>query len=103
MPSTSAVILAVMLVIGSVRLYEANCEVEQLAQYVSVMQEQNAALEEAYHSGYDLEQVRDIAISMGMVESESVTHLQMDVTVPVPAQEPTAWESFVSFLTGLFA
>ena len=49
------------------------------------------------------DQVRQIAEAMGMVSIDRVPHISLDVTVPVQEAEPTPWETFLTFLTGLFA
>ena len=98
-----AAAMAVMLMAGFVTLNEVNEEAAALEQYVSTLQEDNVALQHTYDNGYDLEQVRQIAGAMGLVSIDQVPHISLDVTVPVQEAEPTPWEAFLTFLTGLFA
>jgi hypothetical protein len=70
---------------------------------VTALQEQNTQLQDTYDSGYDIEQVRQIALAMGMVSAEDVPHISVAVNVPQEEAQPTAWENFCTFLTGLFA
>ncbi len=98
-----AVVMAVVLLTGFMALSQANEEALAMEAYVASLQEQNAQLQDTYDKGYDLEQVRQIALTMGMVSVEEVPHVSMEVTVPQEEAQPTAWENFCTFLTGLFA
>lgn len=98
-----AAAMLVLLLVGFVRLQDAREEVAQLQNYVSSLQQENATLQDTYASGYDLNEIEKIALAMGMVPSSEVTQISVSVTVPHVEPEPTAWESFYAFLTGLFA
>ena len=98
-----AAVMAVMLMVGFMTLNRINGEAMAMEQYVADLQEENVALQTTYENGYDLEQVRQIAQAMGMVSIDQVPHISLDVEVPVQEEEPTVWETFITFLTGLFA
>ncbi len=98
-----AAVMAVVLLTGFMALNQANEEALEMEHYLYALQEENAQLQNTYDNGYDLEQVRQIALTMGMVSVDEVSHISMEVTVPQEEAEPTAWENFCSFLTGLFA
>lgn len=98
-----AVVLLIVMVVSLFRLVAAQQEAEQLETYVASLQERNAQLRDTYESGYDLEEIRQIAIARGMIPVEQAQTVQIQVTVPEAAEEPTAWESFWTFLAGLFA
>ena len=98
-----AAVMAVMLLTGFMKLNQVNEEARVMEQYVAQLQQEQISLQNTCDSGYDLEQVRQIALSMGMVSVEEVSHISMEVEVPEEKTEPTAWESFCTFLTGLFA
>lgn len=99
----SAVVLVIMLTVGLVQMNQAQQEAKIYRDYAMSLQQENAQLQDTYTSGYDLEEVRQIAIAMGMVPMEEVPHLQMQVETPQVEQEPTAWESFWTFFLGMFA
>ena len=99
----TAIVLVIMLTVSLVQMNQARQEAKIYREYAVSLQEENAQLEDTYTSGYDLEEVRQIATAMGMVPVEEVPHLQMQVTTPEVAQEPTAWESFWAFFLGMFA
>ena len=98
-----AFVMAVMLMVGFMTLNRVNEEAAAMEQYVTALQEENVSLQATYDSGYDLDQVRQIAEAMGMVSIDQVPHISLDVIVPVQEAEPTPWEAFLTFLTGLFA
>lgn len=99
----AALVLSVLLIVGLVQMNQAKQEAQMYEQYVMSLQQENAQLQDTYTSGYDLEEVQNIAQAMGMVPAEQVTHIQMQVTEPEIVQELTAWESFWAFLVGMFA
>jgi hypothetical protein len=98
-----ACVMTVMLMVGFMTLNRVNEEAVAMEQYVQDLQEENVSLQTTYDNGYDLEQVKQIAQAMGMVSIDQVPHISVDVSVPVQEAEPTPWETFVTFLTGLFA
>lgn len=98
-----AMVLLVLLSVGFVRLQTAQAEAKALENYVVSLQEKNDRLYAEYSAGYDLEEIEKIALAMGMVPSSQVPHISMEVTIPQQQAEPTAWENFCAFLTGLFA
>ncbi len=66
------------------------------------LRDENALLEHTYRSGYDLEQIEEQALALGMVPVEEVRHVTISATVPQPEPEPTLWENIVWFFEGLF-
>ena len=61
--------------------------------------------QETYEAGYDLEEVRQKALDMGMVPVEEIAQTHIFVTrPPVQTEEPvTGWERVSTYLTGRFA
>ena len=98
-----ACVLFVLMVAGFCRLQDARAETAALSNYVSTLQEQNAQLRDTYEAGYDLEEIEKIALAMGKVPASQVPQISIQVEVPEEVEEPTAWENFYAFLTGLFA
>lgn len=98
-----AVVLAVCLLVGAFRFYQASQREAAMAEYITTLTAQNSALEEQYRNGYDPEEIRKTAEAMGLVPKDQVEHIQMQVKLPVPAPEPTFWESFWAELQELFA
>ena len=98
-----ACVMTVMLMASFMRLNRANEAAIAMEQRIEALQEENVSLQATYDNGYDLEQVRQMAQDMGMVSVSEVTHVSVNVDMPVQETEPTAWEAFCTFLTSLFA
>ena len=62
----------------------------------------NAELERTYRDGYDLEDIRDKALALGMVPVEEVPSRTITVTISQPKPERTLWDDIVWFFGGLF-
>ncbi len=99
----AAFCMIIALLAGTLALNRANTQARRMEEYVATLQEENVRLQECYDNGYDLDQVRQIALTMGMVSAEQVPHILVAVSEPQEEAEPSAWESFCTFLTGLFA
>ena len=102
----TAAVLLIMLCVGFVKLQKAREETASLESYVHSLQAENMALQNKYDSSYDLEEIREIALAMGMVPMEQLETVQISVPVveaEEQAQEPSGWEAFCTFLAGLFA
>ena len=99
----AAVVLLVALCVGFFRLQDARAETASLHHYIQQLQEENQALQNTYEAGYDLDEVAKIASAMGMVPVEELPSMNISVHVPQVVEEPTGWESFRTFLAGLFA
>ena len=95
--------MLVAMVVGMLRLGAVNAEVEAMDGYVSQLQQENAALREKYESGYDLKDVEQKALEMGLVPIEQVEHVTIEVIDPVAESEPTFWEKAAAFFSELFA
>ena len=93
----------VLMIAGIVRLSILTNDAQRMGEYAATLQVQNDALRQTYEAGFDLEEIRQIAEARGMVSMDQAQHVQIHVSVPQEVQEPTAWESFLTFLTGLFA
>lgn len=98
-----AACMLVMMLVGLVKLQDAKADTIAMKQYVSSLEEQNLQLKDTYSAGYDLAEIEKIALAMGMVPSSQVPQIFVEVSVPQQIVQPTAWESFCTFLTGLFA
>ena len=99
----AAVVLSVLLLVGLTQMNQAQQEAKAMKDYTIALQAENQKLQDTYSSGYNLEEIREIALKMGMVPVEDVPHMQIQLTAPQQVQQPTAWESFWAFMVGLFA
>ena len=95
--------MLIAMVAGMLRLGAVNAEVEAMDGYVARLQQENTALRQEYESGYDLKDVEQKALEMGLVPIEQVKHVTIEVIEPVEEAEPTFWEKAAAFFGELFA
>ena len=100
-----AAFMLVFLLVGFSQYREVQEQTRQMDQYIHQLQQENTQLQQIYQDGYDLDQIRDIADALGMIPSSEATQIQIDVEVPQeePVTEMSWWDSFTTFLAGLFA
>ena len=96
-------VLMITMVGALVRWNQAKQETAVLSDYVSTLQEENDRLQDTYKSGYDPEEIREIALNMGMIPIEQATHIQMQVVIPQEEQQPEGWAAVWAFILGMFA
>lgn len=96
-----AMIILVVLAIGAVRLQESWDQYNRMERYLDQVMWDNAKVEQAYRSSFDMEKIRTTAEAMGMVPVSKLKVMKVRVTVPEPVKEPTAWDNFKWFVKGL--
>lgn len=99
-----AVVLAVLMIVGMVQVAHTTAQVHALeAQVLSLELEQQMLMEE-YQSGYDLDEVRAAAESMGMVPASEAEHVTVKVpTETVEVQSLSWWDNLLLNLRQFFA
>ena len=100
---TMALVMTVLIVVGWVQLNNIKQEVQTMTAYVEVLQAENVQLQNTFLEGYDIEQIERTALALGMVPKEQVQHISVQLPEMIEEVEPTTWERFTTFLTGLFA
>jgi len=98
-----AFVMIIALTVGFVSLNSAMHEAAVMEAYVDSLEQKHAQLEAQYHSSYDLEDIRQHALAMGMVPAEQAERIHIQFQQPPVEQESTPWEDFWVFLAGLFA
>ncbi len=98
-----AVVMAVLIFVGVARLNDAREQTAAMQQYVTSLQAENTALEDAYDAGYDLEEVERMALALGMIPKEQAQQIPILVEQTQQVQQLSFWESVYAFLTGLLA
>ena len=102
----SVVVAAVLLVLMAVSMlrFVDVCEQHELMESKLIqIQDENALKYHEYRSGYDLDEIREQALALGMIPASEAQTFTVSVTIPEPEPEPTWWENVVWFLEGLFA
>lgn len=98
-----AVVMTVLMAVGFAQLSNARREEAAMTAYVESLQQQNQELTAEFEAGYDLEQVEQVALALGMVPADQLE--KVTVQMPEPAEElsPSSWQSFWAFFVELFA
>lgn len=101
---TVAVCMIVFMGIGVLRLQAAQEKNMQMAQYVDSLSEKNTALQAEFNEVCDLEEVRQLALALGMIPKLEAPQTGITMYVPEePVASPSLWEQIGTFLAGLFA
>ena len=99
-----AVCMIVFMGIGVLRLQAAQEKNMQMAQYVDSLSEKNTALQAEFNEVCDLEEVRQLALALGMIPKLEAPQTGITMYVPEePVASPSLWEQIGTFLAGLFA
>lgn len=98
-----AAVMLVCVIVGFCQVNAANDQVQAMETYISGLNAQNARLAEEYVRGYDLEEVRIAASSMGLIPMEEARHITITIPEVVEEPEPTWWEELISDFQELFA
>lgn len=89
--STVAVLLAVLMVVGLVQLNRVNAQVREMETKVMELELGHRQLLEIYENGYDLDEIRVEAESMGMIPIEDARHIQVKVPAEVIETPRLSW------------
>ena len=92
-----AAVLLIMMVVGVVQLRAAQEQTRQYAQYVQKLEQANDLLHAQYADGYDLEEIRQQALLLGLVPIDSVEQIDIQIPVLQAAPKLTLWERICEF------
>lgn len=98
-----AMVLFVSMVCGAVRLGITRSEQAEMAAYVERLQQENEVLQQTYAESYDIDEIYELAIAMGMIPAEQAQHISVPLVEEAQLQKSSAWQDFWIFLSGLFA
>ena len=96
-------IMFVMMLVSCVQLIQTQNQAQEMQAYVAHLQSENTQLQVQYEESFDLAEVEEMALALGMVPESQVQHITLDAQMPEIVPEPTWWEQVSTFLTGLFA
>ena len=98
-----SVVMLVTMILGAVQIKRDWDQYEQVAAYVSELKRDNARKSHAYRASYDLDDIKNKALAMGMVPKSDLQTVAVEVTMPEPEAVLTRSEEIRLFLEGLFA
>ena len=99
-----AVCMLVLMGVGMFHLQAAKDRNVQMAQYVDSLTEKNTTLREEFNEVCDLDEIRKLAMALGMIPKQEAPQTGISMYIPEETVEtPTLWEQIGTFLAGLFA
>ena len=87
-----AVVMLLCVLVGFAQLNRLNDEIRVMETYISSLKSENYALNKEYHAGYDLDEIRTAAESMGLVPIEQVEHITIHIPEPEVVEELPWWQ-----------
>ena len=103
--TTIAVVMMVCVLVGLWQVNRVGTQVQQMESYISALKAENTILQAEYRHGYDLQEVRAAAVSMGMIPMGEAEHITIS-SVVTPAEEAESeswWTELWEDLKALFA
>ena len=94
-------VMLLLMLTGMSGLNKLNDEVTRLEGYLSELEQENLELHHTYREGYDIDEIREQALEMGMIPASRAKTVTIQVGDAAESEEQTS--SFWSFLEGLFA
>ena len=99
----AAVVMLSLLIVGAYHLRDTRAAYDEMKSHLTEVKRKNATLEHTYRTSYDLEQIRQQAEKIGMVDGENGERFTVFFSLPKEEKEPTAWDDFIWLLSGLFS
>lgn len=97
-----AVIMLITMMVGALQLRNDWRVYEEMENYVSYLQTENARLTHEYRRSYDLDEIEMKALAMGMVPKKDMEVVNVAITMPVPEPELTLEDEILRFWYGLW-
>lgn len=98
-----AAVMLLCMLMGCAQIYSLNQQVQDLEVYVSQLEVQQENLQADYRHGYDLEDIRLAAESMGLVPVDQVEHVTVHIPETEVVVEISWWDSVVNAIKEFFA
>ena len=103
----AGIMIAIAMVIVmafSVRGYLETCdEYRTMTKRVIALQNINVEKQQEYKALYDLDDIREKALALGMIPMEDAEVITISPVIPEPEPETPWWENISWFMKGLFA
>ena len=98
-----AVTMIALMVMGCFQLKAAYDRSAVMSHHVIALQNENVDLSRTYYNGFDLADIEQKALALGMIPVEDALTLTISGIIPEEAPAPTMWENFTWFVKGLLA
>ena len=98
------ILLAILMVVGLFQVAGISRQVKQTQTKVTALEMEQDMLQEVYESGYDLDEIRSAAESMGMIPVEEAIHVRVQTPAEqMEIQQLSWWDSLLLGLRQIFA
>lgn len=74
-----AVCLLVMMVVGVAKVSAVKAQADEMAEYVRYLESENLRLTEEYSQSYDISEIRNTAVALGMIPVEQLGMENVDI------------------------
>lgn len=102
--SAVAVLLAILMLVGFAQVAHTSAQVRKLETQVMTLELEQEQLRQKYENGYNLEEVRVAAESMGMIPMEDAIHVRVELPAETIQIETLSWwDSMLLSLRRFFA
>lgn len=98
-----AVLMTIFMFVGFAQLNAAQKEEIAMASYVETLRQENKELTATFEAGYDLAQVEEVALALGMVPANDLKKVIIEDVEPVQEPEQSKWNNFWTSIVDLFA
>ncbi len=100
-----AAVMLVTMAVGMLRLQQVQRQTANMEQYVELLSQEKASLQQAYAEACDMETVEKTALALGMIPAEDAKQVSVLLSAPqTDMEEPVSmWNRIGIFLSGLFA
>lgn len=98
-----ALVMVVLLTVSVQSYLNACAEYELMTEHVITLQNTNLTDTQKYEESYNLDEVREKALALGMIPIEEAEEIIITPVIPEPEAEPGIWENISWFMKGLFA
>ena len=98
-----ALVMVVLMAVSVNGYLKACAEYEAMTNYVIELQNTNVQKQQEYVTLYDLADIEEKALALGMIPMEEAEVITFTPAYPEPETEPGRWENIIWFLKGLFA
>ena len=77
-----ACVMLIMMLSGMMTLNKINGEIDRLESYLTALESENLQLHQTYRAGFDLDQIREAALEMGMIPAARAVTVSLPVGTP---------------------
>ena len=98
-----AIVMVILMAVGVSQYMDVCDSYETMSNYVIDLRNEHVSLQQQYRAGYELDDIYDKAIAIGMIPREDAEVVTIADYVPIEQDEPSLWDDIVWFCKGLFA